>query len=282
MVRRRPYLAAPGKTSQTSGVIVCTTRQLPVKLRPAAAETATALNPANRPHPAAVSRALLIHRGTRRERIAVVVGKRWPASGVRLTVGFLDNPDSDLRARIILHMNAWAKTANVVFTESSTDPDVRISRVNSPPDMAGYWSYVGTDIKHTKPGEATMNLESFTMATPESEYLRVVRHETGHTLGFPHEHMRRQLVAKIDQKKAFKYFADTEGWDKQAVIDQVLTPLEESTILGTTKADQLSIMCYQIPGSITKGGKPIIGGTDIDDQDYQFAASIYPKQVTSK
>jgi hypothetical protein len=36
-------------------------------------------------------------------------------------------------------------------------------------------------------------------------------------------------------------------------------------------------MCYQIPGSITKDGKPIIGGLDIDDQDYAFAAKIYPK-----
>jgi hypothetical protein len=39
-------------------------------------------------------------------------------------------------------------------------------------------------------------------------------------------------------------------------------------------------MCYQLPGSITKNGKPIVGGSDIDPQDYKFAASIYPKQVT--
>jgi hypothetical protein len=177
-------------------------------------------------------------------------------------------------------MNAWAKSANVLFTESATDPDVRISRVNSPVDDAGYWSYVGTDIKHIAKGKATMNLESFTMNTPESEYKRVVRHETGHTLGFPHEHMRRQLVNRIDRAKAIKYFARTDGWSADDVEAQVLTPLEESTILGTTRADQLSIMCYQLPGSITKNGKPIIGGTDIDPQDYKFAASIYPRQVT--
>jgi hypothetical protein len=117
------------------------------------------------------------------------------------------------------------------------------------------------------------------MNTPESEYKRVVRHETGHTLGFPHEHMRRQLVNRIDRAKAIKYFARTDGWSPADVDAQVLTPLEDSTILGTTRADQLSIMCYQLPGSITKNGKPITGGTDIDPQDFKFAASIYPKQV---
>jgi hypothetical protein len=38
-------------------------------------------------------------------------------------------------------------------------------------------------------------------------------------------------------------------------------------------------MCYQIPGTITKDGMPILGGLDIDEQDYAFAASIYPKSV---
>jgi hypothetical protein len=38
-------------------------------------------------------------------------------------------------------------------------------------------------------------------------------------------------------------------------------------------------MCYQIPGSLTKSGKPIIGGADIDKQDYDFAALLYPKSV---
>jgi hypothetical protein len=39
-------------------------------------------------------------------------------------------------------------------------------------------------------------------------------------------------------------------------------------------------MCYQIPGELTKDGKPIIGGKDIDKSDATFAAGIYPK--TSK
>jgi hypothetical protein len=122
-----------------------------------------------------------------------------------------------------------------------------------------------------------MNLEDFTMSTPESEFHRVIRHEAGHTIGFPHEHMRRQLVKLIDRQKAFAYFKREDGWGQQEVIDQVLTPIEESQLLATPRADSRSIMCYQIPGSITKNGKPIIGGRDIDRTDYAFAAQVYPK-----
>ena len=117
------------------------------------------------------------------------------------------------------------------------------------------------------------------MSTPESEYHRVVRHETGHTLGFPHEHMRKLLVDKIDPAKAIAFFERTQGWSEEEVRQQVLTPLEESSLLGTTP-DPKSIMCYQIPGELTKDGKPIIGGEDIDASDAGFAAKIYPKKGT--
>jgi len=36
-------------------------------------------------------------------------------------------------------------------------------------------------------------------------------------------------------------------------------------------------MCYQIPGTLTKDGKPIVGGKDIDSSDAAFAGKIYPK-----
>src|SRR5262245_52498191 len=93
-----------------------------------------------------------------------------------------------------------------------------------------------------------MNLEAFTMNTPESEFHRVVRHETGHTMGFPHEHMRRELVNEIDPDKAIAYFGATQGWSPTEVRHQVLTPIEESSLRGTAHADPDSIMCYQISG----------------------------------
>ena len=71
-----------------------------------------------------------------RARLAVLTTKYWGAKGVKLTVGFLDNPSAELKARILLHMNAWGKYANVTFVPTRTDPQVRVAR--TPGD--GHWT----------------------------------------------------------------------------------------------------------------------------------------------
>jgi hypothetical protein len=207
-----------------------------------------------------------------KERLSVVTTKYWHTKGVNLTVGFFDSPDKNLKSKILSHMNAWAKTANVKFVESNENPQVRISR-----DGTGYWSYLGTDILSIAEDLPTMNLEGFTINTLDSEFYRVVRHETGHTLGCPHEHMRKEFVDKIDVDAAIAFFSATQGWSELEVHQQVLTPIEESSLLGTLRADGNSIMCYQIPGTITKDKSPILGGVDIDEMDYEFMGKIYPK-----
>ena len=258
---------------ETMKLLACRPKRLTPAQLMQAAQDAIRINPANRPP---IERMTGGMRGLRMspERIAVMTTNYWGPAGVHLTVGFLDNAPTDLRRRILSHMNAWNRDANVQFSETKTDPDVRISRVGGPD--GGYWSYVGTEIRQIKKNAATMNLEEFTMNTPDSEFFRVVRHETGHTLGFPHEHMRRALVKKIDRKKAIAYFKREDGWSEQDTIAQVLTPIEEALIKGTA-ADPKSIMCYQIPGEITIDHKPIIGGLDIDESDYVFCGKIYPK-----
>jgi hypothetical protein len=254
--------------------LVCTPKRLPHAMLISAARKAHEVNPVNFPPAHRLARVIPGFVASP-EHIAVLTTTYWGAGGVKLTVGFLDGAPQDLRSRILLHMNAWGQSANVSFTESKTDPQVRITR-----DGSGYWSYLGTDILSVAPNQQTMNLQDFSMDTPESEFHRVVRHETGHTLGFPHEHMRKELVDKIDRQKAIQFFEETQGWSEQEVIQQVLTPIEESSLLGTLHADPNSIMCYQIPGSITKDGNPIVGGLDIDDEDFGFAAKIYPKPST--
>lgn len=253
------------------GFIACRSRRQPIdRLEIAIATTIERFPDAAKEYPTAP--------GSRRKRLAVNVGRRWPSSGVRLTVGFVDGGTKALRRRILEHMNAWSKTANVAFTESRTDPDVRISRFDSPPDMAGYWSYLGTEILGTPPDEPTLNLEGFTGRTAEAEYRRVVRHETGHTLGFEHEHLRREFVDRIDPRRAIRYFRETDGWTPAEVRDQVLTALEDGELRRTRTADEASVMCYHIPGEITRDGRPIPGGLDISEADYAFAARIYPKR----
>ena len=262
----------PKASSQSDQPVVCLPKQLPRTLWIEAARTAAMVNPLNHPP---INRLMMINKSFKPtpQSIAVLTTKFWGNKGVKLTVGFLDTTSTSMRSRILSHMNAWNKTANVTFVFSGTDPQVRIATV--PGD--GHWSYLGTDILTIPKNEPTMNLDSFTMNTPESEYIRVVRHETGHSLGCPHEHMRRALVKLIDEKKAIKFFGQTQGWSPDMVRRQVLTPLEEGSLLGTAESDPKSIMCYQIPGVITENGKPILGGTDIDKSDATFMASIYPK-----
>jgi hypothetical protein len=262
-------------------IITCRTKPLTRKRAAEAAKKALEINPAN-----AIGQRLVMRSTVGRSggplRLTLDIGHRWASTGVRLTVQFLDNPPADLRKRILLHMNAWNKTANIHFIETRKTGDVRIARLDRPEAFAGYWSYIGNEILGIPDDEPTLNLEGFTMKVSEAEFKRVVRHEAGHTLGFEHEHMRAELVKKIDRKKAFAFFDRTQGWTKDDVEAQVLTPLRKASVMGTTEADPLSIMCYQIPAAITKDGKAILGGVNINRKDFAFAASVYPRSVRTR
>jgi hypothetical protein len=250
---------------------LCMPKALPQHLQVRAAKTATDLNPMNAPAPvvgfmpANDTLAALVADPLR---IAVLTSKYWGPARRRLTVSFMESTPAELRTRILSHLNAWE--CGIQFVETSGTGQVRISL-----GAGGFWSYLGTDILHIATNRQTMNLERFTMSTPDSEFRRVIRHEAGHTLGFPHEHMRREIVARIDRQKAYDYFGRTQGWSPTMVDQQVLTPLDERSIFGTP-TDQTSAMCYQLPGLITIDGRPIVGGLDINATDRTFARRIYP------
>lgn len=247
----------------------CYIKALPARLYEKAAQVAARINPVNsplfEPLPGVDSPM----------RLTLLTAKSWGPSPRRLSVSFMESTPADLRARIVSHLNAWTDTAGISFVETSGTGEVRISR-----GPGGFFSFLGTDVTLIPRNRQTMNLERFTMSTPESEYKRVVRHEAGHTLGFPHEHMRKELVNRIDPAKAYEHFRRTQGWSKRDVDQQVLTPLDDRSILGTAP-DQDSIMCYQLPGGITFDGLPIRGGTDINATDFEFAGKIYPKRSSS-
>lgn len=260
---------------------ICIPKILTLAQAATARERSLRLNPSNLHEQQTIERTPIGRRGGPR-RLALVIGRKWPATGIRLSVQFLDSPPRDLRARILSHMNAWSQAANVSFEETSGVGEVRIARLDAPADVAGYWSYVGTEILGIEDDQPTMNLEGFTMRTAESEFRRVVRHETGHTLGFDHEHMRSELVQKIDRRKAFAFYDLNQGWTREETLEQVLTPLKASSIMGTTEADPHSIMCYQVPASITKDGRAIPGGRDITEKDFAFIRTIYPPTDTAR
>jgi hypothetical protein len=249
----------------------CRIKVLPDRLRERAAETARSINPVNAPLEAPLARTTVADPLA----LTVSTSRYWGPAPRRFTVSFVESTPADLRARLLEHMNAWNASCGMSFVQTTGTGEVRISR-----GAGGYWSYLGTDVRLIPANRPTMNLQGFTMNTSEQEYRRVVRHETGHTLGFPHEHMRGELVARIDPEKAYRYFRATQGWDRAKVDAQVLTPLRDASIFGTP-ADQDSIMCYQLPGQITVDGLPIRGGLDINTTDANFAALIYPPATAS-
>jgi hypothetical protein len=251
----------------------CRIMSVPPRLLKDAAALATRLNPVNAP----LREFAFVGDGLPEDPLSLTLRttKYWGPAPRTLTVSFMEATATDLRARLLGHMNAWAQFCGVRFTETANAGDVRISR-----GQGGYWSYLGTDIHLIPTNRQTMNLQGFTMSTVDSEFFRVVRHETGHTLGFPHEHMRKALVDRIDRQKAYAYFLRTQGWDQQTVDQQVLTPLDPTEIIGT-EADQDSIMCYQLPAEITKDGQPIHGGVDINASDGRFAGIVYPKSLSA-
>jgi hypothetical protein len=85
----------------------------------------------------------------------------------------------------------------------------------------GYWSYLGTDILTIPPNQPTMCLQNMDRQS-EAELTRVVRHETGHTLGFPHEHLRREIVQRINPQAAYAFFGWVSGWGPRARAVRVL------------------------------------------------------------
>ena len=105
----------------------CSIKQLPSRLTEKAAKTAISINPVNRINfgpIGTVARGLVLPPAA----ISVLVGKYWGPQPRQLTVSFLDGGPSDLRRRIISHMNAWNQTAGVSFVETRGAGKVRVSR----------------------------------------------------------------------------------------------------------------------------------------------------------
>lgn len=256
--------------------VPCRIKPVPAEAVFRAADRAREINPINAPaldmlHTAAPDAVIAP------EHLALLTTRYWGSQGVHLTVSFLDNAEQELQERILSHMNAWQQFCDATFELVASGGDVRIARA-----VDGYWSYLGTDISMIPADQPTMNLERFSMDTPESEYHRVVRHETGHTLGFPHEHRREEIVNRIDRNKAISLFGmPPNNWSATMVIQQVLTPIDKSALIETELADEHSIMCYALPAGIMIDDVGVPGGSDIDTLDSQFAASVYPPKGRS-
>ncbi|KAJ8073586.1 hypothetical protein PM082_011864 [Marasmius tenuissimus] len=218
---------------------------------------------------------------------------KWGGNGIRLRVAFIDKPAPclTLQQRIVGHMNDWSDCCNVRFTllhsEDSDDQlaaaEVRISFSGKVlgKKNGGYWSCVGTGIlQKTNWREPTMMLTGYNTDDLSSvDFIRNVLHETGHTLGLAHEHLRSEIVRRIDKKKGYDFWREKEDWNKSVVDYNVLRALKPSEYLFSEVLDLHSIMCYPIDESILKDGMkdpPITGGNVITEHDKELAGTWYP------
>lgn len=248
---------------------ICTEVSLPADAACTAAACAVDTWPVNAP---------MMLPGLTVNRIAVLTTKFWGKRASDLTIGFMEQTTAAMRDKVLAYANRWGEFSSVRFRWTKTDPVIRISF-----GPGGYYSYLGTDALQIPKNQHTMNLEGFTVNTPEREWKRVVTHEFGHSLGCPHEQQRKEILDLLDYAKTVAYFRQTQGWSEKEVRQQILVPLEERSLMAGSSpvADQTSIMCYQFPGSITKTGKPIPGGMDFSAMDREFFGKIYPPDVTT-
>jgi hypothetical protein len=267
-------------SGQSRTPLTCTPKRLPPNLVEEGARCATLANPANAPLFGDLWRDFRIKPTP--QRIALLTNNKWPAAPQQFPVYFFDATASAISLTLSA-ANEWAKHCNKSFVRSF-DPG-SVCRVSYGP--GGLWSYVGTDNQAIPANQQTMNLEGYTANTPWAEFLRGACHEFGHFLGCPHEHMRPELVARLDRRKVLRYFAQTQGWSRQETINQVLTPINDAALFqvpgmpAAGAVDETSIMCYQLPGELTIDGQPILGGVTINARDAAYMGLAYPKSVVT-
>jgi hypothetical protein len=261
--------------------VPCRIVDVPTHLVFHAAELAIAHNPANRPPRLGMllaeagpiplaSPAVIAYRA------AVQTSRYWgPGGCADVPVFFLESTSQALADKILAHANLiGARGANVQFRQTQNVGDSRIRLSREPGN--GYASFQGTDNQLAGPHDATMWLDSFTLQTIDSEYVRVVPHEFLHFCGFIHELFRQSLQDRIDPAKAIPYYMQWQGWTEQMVRDQVIHTLAESELMTVGAAEDESAMCYPVPAACCRDGKGIPGGTHLTDRDYAVILRAYP------
>ena len=237
-------------------VPVCVPVEVPARYAMVAAQNAWKVNRKNEPV------------GVEPQRIAIETTKYWGPDQRTLSTSFMESTSRALRNKILDYLNIVQLGVTFAYTEGRGT--IRISR-----GPGGYYSYLGTDNLSIPANRQTMNLDGFTLNTRESEYKRVVTHEGWHALGCPHEHQRKAVIDRIDRNKAYAYFKRTSGWNRSTVDSQVLTPLNERSLMSTP-VDVQSIMAYSLPAQVMKDGIAVPGGSEVTPTDKAFMQKHYP------
>ncbi len=116
---------APGESEPFLG---CTPVAIPDEFQDRAVEMAAAINPINLAGNAQAttgSRDFVLPPLA----IAVITSRYWGPQPRRLTVSFMETTPTDLRKRILEHMNAWTKTSCIEFVYTTGLPPFSVPGV---------------------------------------------------------------------------------------------------------------------------------------------------------
>lgn len=196
----------------------------------------------------------------------------WQLPDRTLTVGFLDGSGNQRRMfREVLDIwrEVLAGRLNIVLVDGAR---ARTAHVRVSFQCSGHWSFVGRDARHAAEGKATMNI--MLSSQPWEEWRRVVLHEFGHALGLRHEHAHPQSGIAWDREAVYRFYAQTQGWDRATVDRQVFTPAPDQWT--GTRWDPQSIMHYPVPANLTLDRQAVGWNDDLSPADIAFVHSLYP------
>jgi hypothetical protein len=184
------------------------------------------------------------------------------------------NGNPTIHKKVKKYASIWMKYANITFKfVSDNEPsDVRISFYKG----QGCHSKVGTNALKVPQSKPTMNL-GFSSRASEERIRRTVLHEFGHVLGCSHEHSSPNADIPWNPKAVYAYFERTNLWDKAKTDHNVLAVKHESSV--ASEFDPKSIMIYDIPSEITRGGFSVPWNTQLSEIDKRMIAEQYPKPV---
>lgn len=206
----------------------------------------------------------------RLSRMATQISKEWKKGRV-ISVSFMGGKKT-VKDRLVRHAERWSDFANIQFDfkDRKKPGEIRIAFRDD-----GSWSNLGTDALSVPVKTATMNFGWLTPRLDDEEYSRVVLHEFGHALGCIHEHERPDNGIPWNKEKVYEYYADSDGWTREEVDDQVFTLYNRNSI-RSGEVDKKSIMMYAVPNVLTNGNYSIGWNTDFSPQDKKFIRKLYP------
>lgn len=199
---------------------------------------------------------------------------RWDVGQV-IRVRFT-NGNSTIHKKVKKYAKIWMQYANITFKFVSSDPsDVRVSFYKG----KGCHSKVGKYALKVLTPKPTMNL-GFPSHAPEEKIRRTVLHEFGHVLGCSHEHSSPLAEIPWNEKAVYAHFEKTDGWNRDKIFHNVLKVKHSNSV--ASEFDPESIMIYEIPREITKGGYYIPWNTNLSKIDKHFIGVQYPKPLRCK